>query len=115
MVHYALEAAESLMNEKGISVEVIDLRTLLPLDEDTMRASLEKTRRLVVVTESNRTAGASAELYARAHELVPGMRSVLRVAGKDTIIACSPGLEQYSVPSVGEIKDAVVKAASPAT
>jgi acetoin:2,6-dichlorophenolindophenol oxidoreductase subunit beta len=110
MVHYALEAAEWLMTEKGISAEVVDVRTLRPLDEETLRTSLEKTRRTVIVTESNRTAGVSAELFAKAYELVPDMRAVARVAGKDTIIACSPGLEQYSVPSIEEIKAAVITA-----
>ncbi|MGA2478549.1 MAG: alpha-ketoacid dehydrogenase subunit beta [Spirochaetia bacterium] len=111
MVHYALEAAEALASQ-GISVEVVDMRTLRPLDETTLRASLQKTRRVVIVTESNKTAGASAELFARAYELVPDMKAVTRVAGKDTIIACSPGLEQYSVPSVEEIKEAIVAAAA---
>ncbi len=110
MVHFALEAADLLMKEKGISVEVVDVRTLRPLDEETLRASLDKTRRVVIVTESNKTAGVSAELFAKAYELVPEMTAVTRLAGKDTIIACSPGLEQYSVPSIDEIKTAIIAA-----
>jgi pyruvate/2-oxoglutarate/acetoin dehydrogenase E1 component len=112
MVHYSLEAASKLEREDGISVEVIDIRTLRPLDEETIRTSLEKTRRAVIVTESNKTAGVSAELFARAYELVPDIAAVIRVAGKDAIIACSPGLERYSVPSVDEISAAIAAVGS---
>ena len=107
MTHYCLEAARQAEKEKGISAEVVDLRTIRPLDEETMRKSLQKTGRAVIVTESNKTVGMSAELFARTYELVPDITRVLRIAGKDVILACSPVLEKYSVPSVDEIKEAI--------
>ncbi|PIE33564.1 alpha-ketoacid dehydrogenase subunit beta [candidate division KSB3 bacterium] len=106
MLHYCLKAAEDLEQERGISVEVIDLRTLRPLDEATIKASLEKTRNVLIVTEANKTAGMSAELFAKSYELVPTLKHAVRLAGKDTILACSPKLEAFSVPSIDEIKEA---------
>lgn len=108
MVHYCLKAAEDLEQEKGISAEVVDLRTLRPLDKDTIRTSIGKTRKVLIVTESNKTAGMSAELFAKSYELESNLEKVVRLAGKDTILACSPKLEQYSVPSVDEIKNALL-------
>ena len=107
MVHFCLKASEDLEKEHGIHAEVVDLRTLRPLDEDTVRRSIEKTGKVLIVTESNKTAGMSAELFARSYELVPDLRCAKRLAGKDTIIACSPDLEKMSVPSVEEIKSAI--------
>ncbi len=67
MVHYALEAAPTLAKE-GIEAEVIDLRTLNPLDMDTVLASVRKTRRALVLNEAHRTAGFCSELAARITE-----------------------------------------------
>ncbi len=107
MVHFCLEAAVKMEAEKQISTEVIDIRTLRPLDELTIKRSLEKTKKVLIVTESNKTAGMSAELFTRSFELVPDLEQAVRLAGKDTIIACSPELEKYSVPSVEEIEIAL--------
>ena len=63
MVHYCLEAAEALESE-GISVEVIDLRTLKPLDTDTILQSVKKTAKLLIVHEANLTCGVGAEVAA---------------------------------------------------
>ena len=93
-------------------MEIVDLRTLRPLDEETIKISSAKTGKVLIVTESNKTAGMSAELFAKSCELVPNLTKVMRLAGKDTILACSPELEQYSVPSVDEIKDALLAMAA---
>lgn len=112
MVHFCLKAAEKMETEKQISTEVIDIRTLRPLDELTIKRSLEKTKKVLIVTESNKTAGMSAELFARSFELVPNLKQAVRLAGKDTIIACSPELEKFSVPSVEEIEIALCRLAA---
>ncbi|MDY0093205.1 MAG: alpha-ketoacid dehydrogenase subunit beta [Candidatus Vecturithrix sp.] len=109
MVHFCLQAAETLAQQRGISVEVVDLRTLRPLDEETIKTSLMKTGRALIVTEANKTAGMSAELFAKSYELAPTLKHARRLAGKDVIIACSPQLEQYSIPSVEEIQTAVLE------
>ncbi|MEW5814162.1 MAG: alpha-ketoacid dehydrogenase subunit beta [Spirochaetota bacterium] len=112
MVHACLNIAAELEKKGILSAEVIDLRTIRPLDEDTIKASVKKTNKVLIVTESNKTAGMSAELYAKSCELVPGISRAVRLAGKDTVLACSPVLEQYSVPSEDEIKQAMVAVAS---
>ncbi|GAK55617.1 transketolase central region [Candidatus Vecturithrix granuli] len=112
MVHLCLQAAETLAQQQGVSVEVVDLRSLRPFDEETIKISLMKTGKVLIVTESNKTAGMSAELFAKSWELVPSLKQVRRLAGKDVIMACSPQLEQYSIPSVEEIQAAVIELAA---
>jgi len=82
MVHVALAAAE----ENGVDAEVIDLRTLMPLDIDTIAASVEKTGRCLVVQEATRTSGFGAELAALVQErcFYHLEAPVVRVAGWDT-------------------------------
>jgi len=108
MVHTALEAAEALAAD-GISVEVIDLRTLNPLDVETMVASASKTGRAVVVTEDTLTAGVSAELAARITEGAFDFleEPVMRLAAEDIPVPVSPELERQSVPTVERITDTV--------
>ena len=98
-VHHALEAAEELA-QAGIEVTVIDLRTLNPLDFDTIRAEVEKTGRAMVVTESAMTAGVASELAARiTEECFDYLENpVVRVAGEDIPISVSVELEKNSVP-----------------
>lgn len=86
MLHTALEAAEKAESEDRISVEVIDLRTLMPFDIDAILTSAEKTGRVVVVHEAPRTCGFGAELSATIHEraLLHLHAPVLRVTGFDT-------------------------------
>ena len=112
MLHYCLKAAEDVEQSRGISVEVVDLRSLRPLDEATIKTSLEKTRNVLIVTEANKSVGMSAELFAKSYELVPDLKNVVRLAGKDTIMACSPKLEEFSVPSIDEIKEALLAIAA---
>ena len=104
MVHRALEAAEKLA-ELGIQAEVIDLRTLYPLDTETINSSVKKTGRALVVTEDCLTAGVSAELSSRimegAFEFLE--EPVLRLAGEDIPIPVAPSMEKEAVPSVDRI------------
>jgi len=108
MVLLALEAAEELAKE-GVSAEVIDPRTLKPLDTDAIIKSLRKTNKAVVVHEGYRTCGIGAEISAqimeRAFDYLDG--PVLRVAGEDVPIPMSPVLEEAAVPSKEKIADAV--------
>ena len=108
MVSRALEAAMILAGE-GIDVEVIDLRTLVPLDIETVVASVEKTSRAVVVHEACRTAGAGAEVAALIQEqaFYSLDAPVARVAGTDTPIPQSTELEQLCIPAVEQIADQV--------
>lgn len=103
-----LKAAEQLATE-GIDAEVIDLRTLLPLDMDTVLASVRKTRRVVVVEDDTRTGGAGAEIVARIGE--EGLDYLdappVRVAARDAPIPASRYGEKFVVPSVADIAAAV--------
>jgi pyruvate dehydrogenase E1 component beta subunit len=104
MVHKALAAAEKLAAE-GIDVEVIDPRTLKPLDTETILASVKKTGRLVTVEESRIHNGVGAEIAA----IVAGEgfdfldAPVQRVASPDVPIPCSPALEQMYLPNEDKI------------
>jgi len=108
MVHKALNAAEELEAE-GISVEVVDPRTLAPLDKQTIISSVKKTGRLVVVSEDCKTAGVSAEIAAVvAEEAIDYLDApIKRVAEPDTPIPFSPPLEQYVIPNEKSIIEAV--------
>jgi pyruvate dehydrogenase E1 component beta subunit len=100
MVFEALAAAETLAQD-GISAEVVDIRTLNPLDDETFLASVRKTGRAMVVTESVLTSGFAAELSARISERCFEWleEPVVRVAGEDIPIPVSPALERGAVPS----------------
>jgi pyruvate dehydrogenase E1 component beta subunit len=108
MVSRALDAAEQLATE-GIELEVIDPRTLVPLDIDTIIHSVRKTGRAIVVHEAPRTGGAGAEIAAQIQERAFFFLDapVWRVAGTDTPIPQDPDLEQLCIPSVAEIEDAI--------
>ncbi len=110
MVLLALEAAEDLAKE-GISVEVVDPRTLKPLDAETIIGSVKKTGRAVVVHEGYRTCGVGAEIAAQIMEKAFDFLDapVLRVAGEDVPIPMSPVLEAVAVPSKTKIVEAVRK------
>jgi len=106
MVHYALEAAQALEKE-GIDAEVLDLRTLNPLDWEAVLASVRKTRRAVVVSEAHRTAGFASELSARIGEEAFDLLAapVARLAAKDVPVPATH-LEKLSIPSPAEIAEA---------
>ena len=108
MIHLCMDAAETLSKE-GISVEVIDMRTLHPLDMQTVSESVSRTGRAMVVTEDCLTAGVSAELSARIMEEAFDFleEPVVRLSGEDIPIPVSPQLEQGSVPGVERIMSTV--------
>jgi len=108
MVGFALAAAEELAKQ-GIDAEVIDPRTIRPLDENTILASVAKTNRAVVVEEGWRFCGIGAEISARIMERAFDDLDapVARVTGKDVPMAYAANLEALTLPSVGEIVEAV--------
>lgn len=108
MVHYALAAAEQLA-EEGIEVEVIDPRTLVPLDEELILASVAKTGRLVVADESHLSCGVAGEIAARvAYAGFRHLRApIARVATANVPIPFSPVLEAAVVPGPAHIANAV--------
>ena len=97
-VHHALEAAETLAKD-GISVEVIDLRTLRPIDVDTIVASVRRTSRVVVVEEGPLTGGWAGEVLACVTEEALGhLDDAWRIATPNTPIPYSPPLEDAFLP-----------------
>jgi 2-oxoisovalerate dehydrogenase E1 component beta subunit len=107
MVWAALEAAEALAKE-GISLEVVDLRTLLPYDEQAVLASVRKCNKVMLVHEDTRTGGMAGELAAliaaEAFEDLDG--PIVRVTSPDTPVPFSPPLEEYFLPNANKIADA---------
>ena len=105
MVHTALEATEDL---DGASIEVLDLRSLVPLDEEAILASVRKTSKVVIIDEANQTCAAGAQVAAviaeRAWEDLDG--PVVRVATPDVPIPFSPTLEQAVLPQVDDVREA---------
>lgn len=104
MVPRALAAAEQLAAE-GISVEVIDPRTLAPLDTETIYHSIRKTHKVAIVEESNKTAGIGAELAARFQEEMYDELDgpVMRIAALDVPMPYNMTMERYSIPDAGRI------------
>lgn len=113
MLGRALEAAERLASH-GIDVEVIDPRTLVPLDIERIVTSVEKTHRLMVVHEASRTAGFGAEIAAQLQEraFFALDAPVWRVCGSDTPLPQDPMLEQAAIPSADEIVTAALALAA---
>ncbi|MDW8329973.1 MAG: transketolase C-terminal domain-containing protein, partial [Candidatus Bipolaricaulota bacterium] len=110
MMPIALEAAE---RAKDISVEVIDLRTLVPLDVETVIGSVKKTGRLVIVHEAPKTCGFGSELAALVNDKVFEYLEapVVRVTGPDTTIPLAR-LEDYYLPDVGRCLRGIQRALS---
>ena len=108
MVHKALLAAEKLEKE-GLSAEVIDLRTLVPLDKDTLISSVKRTGHAVVVHEAWKRGGAGAEIASTIMEEAMDYLDapVKRVAGLNVPAPFSPALEKYVVPNENDIIKAV--------
>jgi 2-oxoisovalerate dehydrogenase E1 component beta subunit len=104
MAHTSAEAAE-LLSKEGIKAEVIDLRTLLPLDRETILASVKKTNKLLVVHEDTRTGGIAGEIAALvcegAFDDLDG--PVMRVTSLDTPVPFSPPLEERFLPNVQSV------------
>ncbi|MGA7733882.1 MAG: pyruvate dehydrogenase complex E1 component subunit beta [Pseudolabrys sp.] len=106
-MNYALKAAEKLASE-GIDAEVIDLRTLKPMDTDTIVASVQKTARLVTVEEGWQQSGVGAEIAARVMERAFDYLDapVARVSGKNVPMPYAANLEKLALPSVVEVVEA---------
>jgi 2-oxoisovalerate dehydrogenase E1 component beta subunit len=104
----ALEAAEIVAAE-GISVEVIDLRTLAPMDDEAIFRTVKKTNRLLIVHEDTRTGGMAGEITARVNETCFEWLDapVLRVTAADIPLPYAPALEDYVLPQTADIVRAV--------
>jgi pyruvate/2-oxoglutarate/acetoin dehydrogenase E1 component len=104
MVHESQKAAELLV-EEGVDVEIIDLRTLLPLDEEAIIESVKKTNRALIVHEDTRTGGIAGEIGMRISEKAFEWLDapILRVTAIDTPVPYSPPLEDYYLPQVSDI------------
>jgi 2-oxoisovalerate dehydrogenase E1 component beta subunit len=104
MVHFALEAAQRLEKE-GISLEVIDLRTIKPLDMETILESVRKTSKVLIVYEAPKTGGVGAEISARITEQAFEWLDapIMRVAAKDAFVPFAEPLEKFVLPSVDDI------------
>ncbi|HEU4401009.1 MAG TPA: alpha-ketoacid dehydrogenase subunit beta, partial [Candidatus Polarisedimenticolia bacterium] len=105
MLYPSLEAAETLSREQGIETEVIDLRSLLPLDKDAILDSTRKTGKVLVVHEDTRTGGIAGEIAAIVNEEVFEFLDgpVLRVTAPDTPVPYSPPLEEFFLPNKDKI------------
>jgi 2-oxoisovalerate dehydrogenase E1 component beta subunit len=112
-VAHSLDAAETLEQE-GISVEIVDLRTLVPLDKEAVLKSVEKTSRAVVAYEDHVVAGPGSEISSiLAHEGFEFLDApVERVAGLQTPVPYAPVMEDYYLPSPKKIVDAVRRVTS---
>ncbi len=104
-VYLALEVARQLESE-GVSIEVIDLRTIAPFDEQMIYQSVRKTSRVIVLHEDSLTGGFGAEIVARiAENILDSLDApVVRVAAKDSFVPAAPNLEQLVLPSADGLR-----------
>lgn len=111
MVHTALKAADELASQHGVQTEVIDLRTIKPIDIETIVTSIKKTHRAVVVQEAQRTAGAGAEIIAQIneHAIYYLEGPVLRITPPDTVYAFAQ-IEDEWIPDAGQVLDGLNQA-----
>jgi pyruvate/2-oxoglutarate/acetoin dehydrogenase E1 component len=105
MVWKSLEAAERLEKEDGLWVEVVDLRTLLPLDDAAIVATVKKTNRVLIVHEDTRTGGVAGEITARINDLAFEWLDapVKRVCAHDVPLPYAPTLEDFVLPQTEDI------------
>jgi 2-oxoisovalerate dehydrogenase E1 component beta subunit len=110
----ALDAAEKLDQEDGLNIEVIDLRTLAPLDKEAIIATVKKTNRVLILHEASLTGGIGGELSAIiAEEAFEWLDApIIRVASIDSPVPFAPQMEDYYLPSLDEITDACRKLAN---
>ena len=113
MVWTALEAAAKL-DEEGISLEVVDLRSLLPYDEETVLASVRRCSKVILLHEDTRTGGMAGELAALIGERAFGDLdgSVVRITAPDTPVPFAPPLEEYFLPNARKVVEAARKLAA---
>jgi 2-oxoisovalerate dehydrogenase E1 component beta subunit len=104
MVHVALEAAE-LLSKEGIEVEVVDLRTLAPLDRAAIAATVKRTNKVIVLHEDVRTGGIGGEISAvineEAFDDLDG--PIVRITAQDSPVPFSPPQEEYFLPKVSDV------------
>jgi len=105
MVFKALEAAEQLEREDGLSVEVVDLRSLSPMDDAAIVATVKKTNRVLIAHEDTRTGGAAGEITARINDLCFEWLDapVRRVCAHDVPLPYAPTLEDYVLPQTADL------------
>jgi len=110
MVHTALEAAQAL-KEKGISCEIIDLRTILPLDKKSIFTTVKKTNKVVVLHEQTKTGGVGAEVSSLITEYCFDYLDgpIIRIAAQDTPVPYSAQMEEAFIPQVKDVLSAVEK------
>ena len=108
MVHASLEAAEAVSRE-GLDVEILDLRTLLPMDRARIVETVKKTGRALIVHEATKTGGPGGEVAAliAEHAFLHLDAPIVRVAPPDTPVPYSPPLEEFFLPNAAKIADAV--------
>ena len=104
MVHLAMEAASTLEKE-GLELEIVDLRTLRPLDKECILESVKKTNKVILLHEDTRTGGISGEIAAiiaeEAFEYLDG--PIMRITAPDTPVPYSPPLEEFFLPKTSDI------------
>ena len=104
MVYTALEAAETLSKE-GIDVEIIDLRTISPLDRQAIAETVRKTSKVIVLHEHSRTGGLAGEIAAiineEAFDALDG--PIVRIAAQDSAVPFSPPQEEYFLPKLSDV------------
>jgi 2-oxoisovalerate dehydrogenase E1 component beta subunit len=104
MVYVALEAAEMLAKE-GMETEVVDLRTLSPLDREAITQTVQKTNKVILLHEDVRTGGIAGELAAiineEAFDSLDG--PIVRITAKDSPVPFSPPQEEYFLPKVSDV------------
>jgi len=105
MVYKALEAAEQLENEDGLQVEVLDLRTLMPMDDEAIMASVRKTNRVLIAHEDTRTGGVAGEITARINDQAFEWLDapVKRVTAHDVPLPYAPTLEDFVLPQTDDL------------
>ena len=110
MVHTALEAAQTL-KENGVSCEIIDLRTILPLDKKSIFTTVKKTNKVVVLHEQTKTGGVGAEVSSLITEYCFDYLDgpIIRIAAQDTPVPYSAQMEEAFIPQVKDVLSAVEK------
>jgi len=105
MVYKALEAAEQLEKEDGLQVEVLDLRTLMPMDDEAIMASVRKTNRVLIAHEDTRTGGVAGEITARINDQAFEWLDapVKRVTAHDVPLPYAPTLEDFVLPQTDDL------------
>jgi 2-oxoisovalerate dehydrogenase E1 component beta subunit len=108
MVHESQKAADQIAAEENVQIEILDLRSLLPLDEEAILESVKKTNRLLIVHEDTRTGGIAGEIAMRVSERAFEWLDapMLRVTAIDTPVPYAAPMEDYFLPQVSDIMSA---------